>query len=277
VVNQDWIDTALRITGGFEGSGYNEVAGNFDGQGLSVGVLQWNYGQETLQAEILLPFIEAYGIEALDYFFPAEISSSAYMKGNVAVSFARANMLTGIKVKSPWQLAWKTFLMDPWVLRIQKEAAKKFSRKAENYMALWGLHSIRAFCWFFDVVVQNGSMKSVVPGHEPSCLDVGLAIEYCEHNKEQWRGLELDREQKLLLVLSHKRALLSNYKWRQDVMDRKGTIAVGHGYVHGRLWKFRILASVPVDDGLVRVGDYLYSEPALISLLASARKVVGNE
>lgn len=41
---------ALNITGSFEGSGgWSTIAGNFDGQGMSLGLSQQNFGQGTLQ------------------------------------------------------------------------------------------------------------------------------------------------------------------------------------------------------------------------------------
>ena len=43
------LSQAIKITSFYEGSGFDEVTGNFDGQGLSYGILQWNFGQGTLQ------------------------------------------------------------------------------------------------------------------------------------------------------------------------------------------------------------------------------------
>jgi len=44
------ITTAIGITGNFENPGdpFQGVTGNFDGQGISLGVLQWNIGQGSL-------------------------------------------------------------------------------------------------------------------------------------------------------------------------------------------------------------------------------------
>ncbi|MBJ6752715.1 hypothetical protein [Geomonas anaerohicana] len=39
---------AIEITTYFEGGGYSALAGNSDGQGISFGLLQWNFGQMTL-------------------------------------------------------------------------------------------------------------------------------------------------------------------------------------------------------------------------------------
>jgi hypothetical protein len=50
-LNDTWLETALRLTGNFETNGdpFAQAAGDFDGQGISMGVLQWNLGQDTLQ------------------------------------------------------------------------------------------------------------------------------------------------------------------------------------------------------------------------------------
>src|SRR5712691_3404509 len=53
--SQDWISTALRITGGFEVSTdpWAGVSGDFDHMGISVGVLQWNIGMGSLQPMVI--------------------------------------------------------------------------------------------------------------------------------------------------------------------------------------------------------------------------------
>lgn len=51
----DLASRCLALTGSFETGQlapgcFAAIAGNFDGQGISFGALQWNFGQETLQA-----------------------------------------------------------------------------------------------------------------------------------------------------------------------------------------------------------------------------------
>lgn len=53
----DAIQKAINITTSFEGKGYETIAGNFDGQGLSLGMFQWNVGKGTLQP-MLKQFME---------------------------------------------------------------------------------------------------------------------------------------------------------------------------------------------------------------------------
>ncbi len=48
---------ALNITGSFEGTqGWKNITGNFDGQGLSLGLMQQNFGQGTLQPLLIKTF-----------------------------------------------------------------------------------------------------------------------------------------------------------------------------------------------------------------------------
>jgi hypothetical protein len=50
-LNPASIEKALSITGHFEDSDdpFGAVSGNFDGMGISLGVLQWNIGSGSLQ------------------------------------------------------------------------------------------------------------------------------------------------------------------------------------------------------------------------------------
>ena len=48
---KSWVQTALKVTGHFEDSTdpLGGVSGDFDGMGISVGVLQWNIAMGSLQ------------------------------------------------------------------------------------------------------------------------------------------------------------------------------------------------------------------------------------
>ncbi len=50
-LDKNWIQIALAITGDFEtiGDPFAGVTGDFDGMGISCGVLQWNIGQGSMQ------------------------------------------------------------------------------------------------------------------------------------------------------------------------------------------------------------------------------------
>lgn len=231
---------ALRITGSFEGKGIDQVTGDFDAQGISVGVLQWNYGQGSLQTEILLPWQKKYGkIDPLAEFPWPGIDATATMGSQSALMYCRRHMLNGTRVKPDWAEAWARFLKHPYTVEMQLKAAEKVGARADKLCRDWGLNSERAFCFFFDVVTQNGSMKTVV--RESASLVECLAI--CDgprrpSNRTLWKELlpKATTEQLVLFKAAYDRACLANPTFFQDVFSRKGTIALGRGIVHGKSW-----------------------------------------
>ena len=169
-----YLVTALQITGSFEGSGYNQISGNFDGQGISAGILQWNYGQGSLQNKILRPLIDEYGTEVIDEKFPLPVCQTAYMTPKEAIAFAKKYMLDDKgRLRKNWADGWR-------------------SRSPED----------RAIC------------------------PIG------QYNRKLWEASSPNHEAKILFIWTCQR--VSRNKWADDVISRKGTIAHGAGYVHGK-------------------------------------------
>jgi hypothetical protein len=115
----------LSMTGTFETSQkppecFGVVTGNFDGQGLSAGVLQWNLGQGTLQ-----PILKE-----------LKVSSTA-----------SANTISKAMESSAGILA-------------QITAANIYFTKAEVLAKSLGIKTERGLALCFDICVQLGSLKS---------------------------------------------------------------------------------------------------------------------
>jgi hypothetical protein len=233
------VRTALSITSVFEGDGYGALSGDFDGMGISAGILQWNFGQGSLQERLLKPFISRHGPIDATKLFPPGLSMDlvAHMNASEAVQAARQHMLADGKVKSAWAIGWRKFLKDPRVTALQDEACLGVGLRAEGVCKELGLNpdGKRAFCWAFDLVTQNGSLKGV---------KLAVPDRKAAEDIISWRGAEnaplwqmmlpkATDEQVSLLITSHKRALESNPRWYADVFARKGTIAMGRGIVHG--------------------------------------------
>ena len=230
------LDIACQITGSFEGTGQTNIAGNFDGQGISMGFLQWNLGQGTAQEKILGKYAYHYGKEKLDSFFPSPISEVLDLSKSESIQFAEKNILRGINEFKPgWKEAFKKFLSTDEVLELQKVAALEIARKAQSYCNEYKFDSIRAFCFFFDVVVQNGSMLNIKPS---SIMDARarLCINFSEYTQDGWNSLKPSNESIVLANLIFVRARKN--KWRKDVLSRKLTIAFGSGTVHGKFYNF---------------------------------------
>jgi hypothetical protein len=160
---QTLIDNA---TGKFEGRSslatmYTNVAGNFDNMGLSVGILQWNYGSGSLQPLLRL-YISRYGAEKMDAYFDklGKISPTATM-GTAAAITESKKWQDGITVKEAWRTAWKNLLGSQEFTDIQNEKINTVWSKTLTVTQSWSLSSIRAKAFFLDIVTQNGSMSSV--------------------------------------------------------------------------------------------------------------------
>lgn len=260
-----WLESALQITGAFEGCGFGTATGDFDGMGVSAGVLQWNYGQGSLQSKILAPAIQVMGAKRVDTFFPVPVSVTASMSAKDAVAYARKHMLNGKVLKPTWRDAWIKLMLMAEVKEIQMDAASSIASRAFQDAIHSGLRSKRAFCWFFDVYVQNGSLKGIqkpqmpitekitrwfqsITGEQGIQADVPMPFpvfaEYEKNvlaeggvNKELWLKETKDEEAIILFNWIILRA--NNNQWRQDVISRKGTIAHMIGNVHGKRYELR--------------------------------------
>lgn len=247
------LEVALAITSRFEGKGYGQVTGDFDGQGLSVGILQWCFGQGSLQERILGAYFKQYGsIDALGI-FPAKVDHLVGTSARTALAYCRATMLSGKDVKPSWKTAWEKFATMPEVIQIQLRACQDVSDRAQKICEVYGLTSLRAYCWAFDIVTQNGSMKDV-PLMKPDRAALAAELESMrpsaaggtdfKKNRAIWQSLKVGDEQVSLLRTTLKRASLGNSKYVSDVVNRKGSIAMGHGHIHGTLMVFPELDAV---------------------------------
>ena len=111
--------------------------------------------------------------------------------------------------------------------------------------------SKRSFCWFFDIVTQNGDLKGLTFADVARFLDqnkpdraddvicdfldsrTGASghVQDAKKNAAMWRN-KTDDEKLELLVMSYLRSNSANPKWRHVVLNRKGTIAMGRGWVN---------------------------------------------
>lgn len=230
-------EVALEISSQFEGAGWGGVTGNFDGQGLSAGVLQWNFGQGSLQ-ELLRHYISANG-SLPEGVFPRDISHFANANNADAVRMSGI-MQEKNKVKKIWKDAWSKFLSSPEGRAVQMTSAAPYFQKASSMANTAGMTSTKAFCFFFDIAVQNGSMKGVAPG-EPKPEYIADILNGSKENSTLWKNVDLDNESQILLAMAWERAHKSHSRWVMDVFSRKGTIAVGQGTVHKKMRDLRDL------------------------------------
>jgi hypothetical protein len=232
--DRDLAYRCLALTGAFEtGTGIPEcfcgLSGDFDGQGISFGVLQWNFGQGSLQP-LLRDMISAHEGTARNIFgghFDALATAVALADNEHGRSdlleFARSiQHPVQHRVFEPWRGYAKALGRTPEFQAIEVRHAQAAFDKAVGLCEEYGLWSERAVALMFDIVTQNGSIKPVTRAQilgEIRSLPADLSRE--------------ERELQMLRLVANRRAEASNIRWIDDVRRRKLCIANGGGSVHG--------------------------------------------
>ena len=253
----EWLKIALEITGGIETAGnpWAGVSNDFDNQGISCGILQWNIGQGSLQ-----PLVKKCGQTAVQKYMPAH--------GDQLWTACHGSIAAGLTTVRAWQPNKKLkqdirkqlealFGSDEMVEQ-QMAAAQEVGETSMKLASRWandlrgGEPTLREFCFFFDVVTQNGGMKGVwlddvqtfIANTGRSKVDEAVAdwlvtrppttahFSDGKKNAALWRNNVVDADVDLF-ALAYLRCLKSNQTFRVVVLNRKGTIALTRGWVNG--------------------------------------------
>lgn len=210
-IKQSVIRKAIEITSWYEG-GYTALAGNTDGQFLSMGFLCWNFGQGTLQP-LLERLFDEYPKVAADNLIAKgiwlhEALTMGYER-EWAMQIQENNIIMDI-----WKVAFVNLCNTPEFRKIQDDAAQPYLDRAEIMCKDWQLETDRSFCLAFDICVQNGGLK-YYPMAETNYLD----------KLRSWVEVAVAR---------------SDDRWKPVVRQRKEAILNGSGIVYGehRMYDF---------------------------------------
>jgi len=227
------VDTrCLALTGSFEtGKGppdcFAGISGDFDGQGISFGVCQWNFGQGSL-VPLLEKMLSRHDAKT------REIFQDHYEVFVAAVRSPREDLMAFARsiqdparhfVYEPWRGMFRALGRTPEFQEVQVEASSSLLAAARALRSEYGLQSARALALTFDIKVQNGSISSVVRERirkDFAALPPTLAGDMLEVEK--------------MRIIAVRRAEASTPSWIDDVRARKLCIAEGHGRVHGVLY-----------------------------------------
>jgi hypothetical protein len=227
LVSQPMAQRCLALTGTFETStGAPEcfcgLAGNFDGQGISFGVLQWNLGQGTLQP-MLRDMIAMYHDVAFAIFADALDTLVKVLASPRAQQLEWADSIQDPQrhiVFEPWKGLLRALGRTAEFQTIQAKYAESIRTKAESMCDSFGVWTERGLALMFDICVQNGSI-----GRDTASkirADFGaIAI-------RDPASAEIAR----LRVIANRRAEAAASAFVEDVRRRKLTIANGEGTVH---------------------------------------------
>lgn len=223
-------EKAWAVTMAFEGGGYDNLSGSFDGMGVSFGALQWNVGKGTLQSLVTrmaqehpAEFRRACDVKGPPgYDLAAELLKVASMPPSQAVKWAEERQDAGHRFKPEyrhWVTIFKNLGREPVLQAVQRKAGASYMATAKRYLAQFGFRSERALCLLFDVAVQMGSIKAASMARYNSWL--------VEHKSAG----EADKLEALARAVAPQGG-----RWENDVLSRKLTCAKGLGIVHGRAY-----------------------------------------
>jgi hypothetical protein len=172
---------ALEVVSGFENDDENKYTGvtlDFDTQGISLGICQWNIRQGSLQPLVkkagkatVLKYMPHYGIQFWTVCTtPVEKGLELVQSWQDITPEDKAN---GVSRKARWKPQFKgmlaelkSFLGSQEMQAIQLSAVAKNAESAWRYTWAWvqssrienRIPTLREFTVFFDTVVQNGDM-----------------------------------------------------------------------------------------------------------------------
>ncbi|HEY8890076.1 MAG TPA: Ig-like domain-containing protein [Clostridium sp.] len=209
------VNIAKNITKQFEGT--SQIAGNFDGQGLSLGYLQWAIGPDTKTLQPLLNRMDReYNTETRDIFG----TNYNTIHNIINTPEEQFNWAKGINdfsnnIIEPWHTQFVNLINTQDFIKIEKDAEVFSINQAMNICNKYNLKTIRGFALAFDITVQNGSIS---PAATKIIDDVFV-------------GTPNISEENLLGVIANAVAN-SSVTNSADVLSRKMAIVNGQGTVH---------------------------------------------
>ena len=224
----------MALTGSFETDQFFPdcfagLSGDFDGQGISFGVLQWNLGQGSLQP--LLQNINTMHPDIVESIFGPNYAEFKAMLGapkSEQLEWARSIQNVKHAPIEPWKGQFKTLGRQQLFQDIQVQFATRLFKDAIALCSDFGLLSSRAAALMFDITVQNGNISKLVKEQ--------IEGDFGQINP----GMSSDQaEVERLRIIANRRAAAANAEWVEDVRARKLTIANGQGTVHGNFYDLK--------------------------------------
>lgn len=211
------VNISRNITKQFEVANSNQIAGNFDGQGLSLGYLQWCIGQGTLQP-LLNRMDREYNAEMRSIFGSNYDSIHNMILDNAQNQLAWAKLINNSSniIVEPWYSQFVTLTNNEHFKNIEADAEAYKVVQAMLICDKYKLKTTRGFVFAFDIAVQNGSISQ----EAAKIIDTALAQKPNMSEKE------------LLKVIANALGGTSTNN-AEDIKSRKMAIVNGSGNVHG--------------------------------------------
>jgi hypothetical protein len=200
------------------------VAGDFDGQGISFGALQFSLGPGRLGE--LVKRLDARDRRVIDEVFHGHATDLRRALGSERrqrLAWARSIQDPARhRLHEPWRGLFKALGRRSECQEVQVELAQKTYDGALALCRDYGLWSERGVALMFDVIVQNGSISRAVRTQ--------IRADFASLRAER-EELEVAK----MLSVARRRAAVCKPEWVHNVRVRKSAIAQGEGRVQGRM------------------------------------------
>jgi hypothetical protein len=221
-------ERCLALTGSFETSFgfpecFSELAGNFDGEGISFGVLQWNLGQGTLQP-LLSSMLESDPNTMAEVFQDdmGDLKRVLRLPLERQVKWALSIQSSSRDdIFEPWKGFFQALGRTPSFQSIQMNHSERIYRQAVALSKEYDLNTNRGLALLFDVCVQNGCIGSETGARIRA--DYSAIPESDSPSAEQVARMQ---------AIANRVAESSRAEFVEDVRTRKVVIANGKGRVH---------------------------------------------
>jgi hypothetical protein len=213
-------DRCLQVTADFEGTGFSKIVGNFDGAGLTWGIIGFTLFNGQLQGVLneILANHEAIFRAAFGNLTGQMLQ---VLKKSLAKQMEFANMISigtsQMKVLDEWSDAFVVLGDEPVVQEIQLRHTGKYFDIALRDINRLSVTNELGLALCFDIAVQNGG------------------IDNTEFNRIQSKIAQSPptTPQDLRIIIANVVAENSKPRFVEDVRKRKMTFATGTGAVHG--------------------------------------------
>lgn len=221
-------DKVLRSTGFFEGNdGYSTTTGNFDGQGLSFGIIQFNFGQSSLQP-LLKDYINNHNSEFTSVFGSSKAATLKDVVFNKTlaqqIQWGASISTSGGDVNSEWKPLFKNMGAKSANQTLQRQHAGQYFNRAETFANDFGIISTQGLAFLFDHAVQSWSFS----GYTQSQIRTEILRDESLWHQTGEKGRYPDYN-RLYTVLKGVQG--------SDPIARRTAIRNGSGTVHGKLYR----------------------------------------
>ena len=210
----------LQITAEFEGTGFTKAVGNFDGAGITWGIIGFTLSNGELGAVLRdirskhpAVFTAAFGelesriVEVLG----SSHADQIHFANSISVGSSK------MRIQDAWAKAFEKLGSDPGVQDIQLQRTERFFDIAVRDQQRFDVQNELGLALCFDIAVQNGGIDGTERARIKTKIDQN-------HPATQ---------QDLRIIIANVVAENSRPQFIEDVRRRKLTIATAEGTVHG--------------------------------------------